>query len=540
MKRSLLFLFAVLLVTLFSTCSFIYPFNPWDDPCVYMTIGNAMLQGKELYVDIFDHKGPVLFFMHEAAALLSRHSFVGIYLIEIVCCYFYLLYSWKTMRLLDQPRSKEQGAGCKRIPTAKANLLPLAPCPLPLLLFLLGIITYSSDFFSYGDSVEEFSLPILAHCLYYMLRFVRDRKTPPPLQSVVMGVCFGLLFWTKFNLMFFYLGGILSLAFIAWKNDQMKELRSVVRKVTLGFALVTVLVLAYFAIHGTLEALWESYFMVNIFHYHGTGTNGEPDFWWFPLVKLAIWGLLMLPLIFLPARWEVKLLTFGTYGLLLFSYATMTVQFYYFLTIFTFFPLLICYKTRPRSKEASPQPSPKGEGEVLPFRGGFRRGLLVSLLAASTNWNLVSLLNGTFPHSVFEMAEIVNANKTKDSEVLTFSSYDTGIYLFTDHLPPNRNYFLSSILDPAIREEQAALVASGKIKYLVREIGAVNTCHEYYDAPIPSNYHLIYDNEELFRYRFITTPHKYLWNLIWTRPLLKYVMDPVTEGQHMQVYERRP
>ena len=364
MKRSLLFLFAVLLVTLFSTCSFIYPFNPWDDPCVYMTIGNAMLQGKELYVDIFDHKGPVLFFMHEAAALLSRHSFVGIYLIEIVCCYFYLLYSWKTMRLLDQPRSKEQGAGCKRIPTAKANLLPLAPCPLPLLLFLLGIITYSSDFFSYGDSVEEFSLPILAHCLYYMLRFVRDRKTPPPLQSVVMGVCFGLLFWTKFNLMFFYLGGILSLAFIAWKNDQMKELRSVVRKVTLGFALVTVLVLAYFAIHGTLDALWESYFMVNIFHYHGTGTSGEPDFWWFPLVKLAIWVLLMLPLVFLPARWEVKLLTFGTYGLLLFSYATMTVQFYYFLTIFTFFPLLICYKTSPRSKEqgAGGQPRRKEQG----------------------------------------------------------------------------------------------------------------------------------------------------------------------------------
>ena len=537
-----LFLFAVLLVTLFSTCSFIYPFNPWDDPCVYMTIGNAMLQGKELYVDIFDHKGPVLFFMHEAAALLSRHSFVGIYLIEIVCCYFYLLYSWKTMRLLDQPRSKEQGAGGqprskeqgaggKRIPTARANLLPLAPCPLPLLLFLLGIITYSSDFFSYGDSVEEFSLPILAHCLYYMLRFVKDRKTPPPLQSVVMGVCFGLLFWTKFNLMFFYLGGILSLAFIAWKNDQMKELRSVVRKVTLGFALVTVLVLAYFAIHGTLEALWESYFMVNIFHYHGTGTNGEPDFWWFPLVKLAIWVLLMLPLVFLPARWEVKLLTFGTYGLLLFSYATMTVQFYYFLTIFTFFPLLICYKTRPRSKEqgAGGKRIPTARANLLPLAP-------CSLLLLI----LVSLLNGTFPHSVFEMAEIVNANKTKDSEVLTFSSYDTGIYLFTNHLPPNRNYFLSSILDPAIREEQAALVASGKIKYLVREIGAVNTCHEYYDAPIPSNYHLIYDNEELFRYRFITTPHKYLWNLIWTRPLLKYVMDPVTEGQHMQVYERRP
>jgi len=38
-------------------------------------------------------------------------------------------------RLPRQPRSKEQGAGGKRIPTARANLLPLAPCPLSLLLF---------------------------------------------------------------------------------------------------------------------------------------------------------------------------------------------------------------------------------------------------------------------------------------------------------------------------------------------------------------------------------------------------------------------
>ena len=78
------------------------------------------------------------------------------------------------------------------------------------------------------------------------------------------------------------------------------------------------------------------------------------------------------------------------------------------------------------------------------------------------------------------------------------------------------------------------------MKYLVREIGAINTCHEYYDAPIPANYRLVYDEEELFRYRFITTPHKFLWNLTWPRCLLKYVMEPVTLNQKMQVYERCP
>ena len=65
-----LFLFAVLVTTLFSTCSFLYPLNPWDDANVYMNIGNAMLGGKELSVDIFDLKGPVLYLMHEMAAVL--------------------------------------------------------------------------------------------------------------------------------------------------------------------------------------------------------------------------------------------------------------------------------------------------------------------------------------------------------------------------------------------------------------------------------------------------------------------------------------
>ena len=494
-----LFLFAVLVISLFSTCSFLYPLNPWDDANVYMTIGNAMLSGKELYVDIFDHKGPMLFFMHEAAAVLSRSNFVGIYLMEIVCCFCYLLYSLRTMRLFS----------------SSSFTLPLT-C-------LLGVMTYSSDFFSYGDSVEEFSLPFLAQCLYYMLRFVKDRYVPNRWQSFIMGLGLAFIFWMKFNLLFFYFGAILALAFIAWRNRQWEDLRHVVRWVIVGVAAVTIPVLGYFAVHGTLDALWESYFVVNIFHYHGAGTNGEPDFWWFPLVKLAIWAVLMLPLIFLRVRWEVKLLVFGTYGILLLSFATLTVQFYYFLTIFTFFPLLINYIR-----------------DYVPTMRTYLVMILVAALGTITNWNLVTLLNGTFPISVLQMAKIINANESEDSEILTFSSYDTGIYQYTRHLPPNRNYFLSNILDPEIRKEQADLVASGRIKYLVRVIGSVNTCHDYYDMPVPENYYCIYDHEELFRYKFIWKPCHFLWNLTWPRVFLKHFMEPDITNQRMQIYERRP
>lgn len=491
--------FAMVLITVFSACSFIYPHNPWDDANVYMTIGNAMLAGRELYVDIFDHKGPVLFFMHEWSAMLSRNSFIVIYLIELLCCFVYLFNSLRTIRLFSS-----------------------STMTLPLVL-LLGVITYSSDFFSYGDSVEEFSLPILAHSLYHMLRFAREGRLPRWRQALTMGIGLGLILWMKFNILFFYIGGTAALAFISWRYRQLAELGRVVLWVSAGVLIVTLLVLCYFLAHGTVDALFDAYFMVNLFQYHGGATNGEPDFWWFPLIKLGIWLVTVLPLFFLPAKWEVKTLLWGTYGLLMLSFATMTVQFYYFLLCFAFFPMLICY---------------------CPDMRRTKRKLVtmvaVAVLAAGTNWNLVTLLNGTFPRCVFEMAEIINANTSEDSEVLTFSSYDTGIYQHTRHLPPNSNFFLSSILDPAIRQEQAAWVASGKVKYLVREIGAVKTCHEYYEVPVPDNYKLVYDKEELFRYRFITTPHKFLWNLTYPRVLLRYVMEPVTLNQRMQVYERQP
>ena len=231
----------------------------------------------------------------------------------------------------------------------------------------------------------------------------------------------------------------------------------------------------------------------------------------------------MIPVVFLRVEKEVKWLVFGTYGVLVFSFATLTVQFYYFLTLFPFFPLLITYIRQAKSSIKA-----------------YIIMCVVSILAISTNWNVVTLLNGTFPTSVLEMAEIINKNESEDSEVLTFSSYDTGIYQHTRHLPPNKNYFLSSILDPEIKQEQAEWVASGKVKYLVRVIGSINTCHEYYDVPVPANYQLIYDREELFRYRFIWQPLNYLWNLTWPRPLLKYVMEPVTDNQRMQIYERQP
>ena len=93
----LLFLLAIVLITLFSCCSWIYPLQPHDDANVFMSIGKSMLSGKLLYTEVHDHKGPVLYFLHEWAAVLSSRTFFGIYLLEVLCCFGFLVYSYRMM-----------------------------------------------------------------------------------------------------------------------------------------------------------------------------------------------------------------------------------------------------------------------------------------------------------------------------------------------------------------------------------------------------------------------------------------------------------
>ena len=64
-------------VALASKCSFLYPFNDWVDANIFFTMGKGMMNGRVLYRDLYDHKGPLLYFIHGIAYLISNKSFLG-------------------------------------------------------------------------------------------------------------------------------------------------------------------------------------------------------------------------------------------------------------------------------------------------------------------------------------------------------------------------------------------------------------------------------------------------------------------------------
>ena len=86
----LLYLMAVsLIIALFAFGgSPFYPINEWSDPNCFLTVGRAMLDGKVMYRDIYEQKGPYVYFLHALAALISDTSFIGVWLMEVVTLFF--------------------------------------------------------------------------------------------------------------------------------------------------------------------------------------------------------------------------------------------------------------------------------------------------------------------------------------------------------------------------------------------------------------------------------------------------------------------
>ena len=58
--------------------------NDWVDADCIFTVAKSLKNGLVLYKDIFDHKGPIIYFIFYVSALISENSFIGLWLWEII------------------------------------------------------------------------------------------------------------------------------------------------------------------------------------------------------------------------------------------------------------------------------------------------------------------------------------------------------------------------------------------------------------------------------------------------------------------------
>ncbi len=240
---SVLFISAVSVITLCSKSSPLYPFNNWDDANCFLTVGRSLLRGRVLYRDIFEQKGPLLYFLQALCALISPDSFLGVWLLEIIACFLFLAVAYR-MLLLFCPKG------------AVAVMLPMAVC------------IYSSGAMSHGGSVEELCLPCAAYCFYVGLEALMKRQAQIPLHKCfLLGVTAGIVLWIKFSLLGIYIG--FAIFFIAYycKEKRLRELLRALGGAFGGLGAASVTVVVYFLRYGALQDLYEVYFYDNLFLY---------------------------------------------------------------------------------------------------------------------------------------------------------------------------------------------------------------------------------------------------------------------------------
>ena len=236
-------------ITVCSKSSFLYPLNDWVDANCFFTVGKSMMNGVVMYRDLLEQKGPYLYFLHGLAWLVSHDSFIGVYLIEVLAAAFFLYFSYQSLCLLTSPRQY------------------------PFLIPIMALAVYTAPSFCHGDSVEELSLPLLAYAMWLGLDAICNHKEISPKQFLLIGITSGLIFWSKFTLVGFYIGWYVFPVYRYIKNRNWKALFTSASMIFCGIVIVTLPWVVYFGMHHAISDWLTVYIFENLFSYSSVDTQ---------------------------------------------------------------------------------------------------------------------------------------------------------------------------------------------------------------------------------------------------------------------------
>ena len=215
----ILFLVAFLFVFLFScTTSPLYEHHPFwfhGDSGIFQEMGVCLVQGGTPYVDLFDHKGPILWFIQALGIWISPRW--GIMILQSISLFCTLVLWYKTAFLIIE----------KRWVSFAISLSGL--------LFLMA-------FYQRGNLCEEWCLPFISLPIYLYFYRWRKKHTPHPLYSTldsfIIGLCVGVIAMIRLNNMAPIIGFVLWDFIMCLKHKEYKKLWTNISAICAGTVLI--------------------------------------------------------------------------------------------------------------------------------------------------------------------------------------------------------------------------------------------------------------------------------------------------------------
>lgn len=237
----------VVVVMLFSsTTSPLYPNSYGVDSAFNRFMGLMIRRGKTLYSEIWDNKGPVLFFLQAIGTLKGTHNGdVSLtFLMQILSLFLSIFFLYKAESEADH-RQKS----------------------LKLLLPVICGAAVFSKVIEGGNLSEEWSLPMISCSLFLMVKYaanITDEPLHPRLYAFIQGICFALIAFIRVNNAVSICAGLAAIAIYLIYRKKWQNLLENILFGLLGFAAIAIPICLYFWMKHALGDMIYGVFLYNL------------------------------------------------------------------------------------------------------------------------------------------------------------------------------------------------------------------------------------------------------------------------------------
>ncbi len=242
----IIFHVALILVSFVFVCIFSYSTSfHYDllggDSSLFQVVGKYWAQGYLPYVDIFEHKGPLLFLINAIGYVIYPR--IGVMVPQIIFLYLSCLFIWRAMELYSSSKWK-------------------------IFFMLLTLLFYATNY-EEGNHVEDYSVLFLSMAVYCFLRSLKENKFPP-LYGFIYGFGFGACFLMRLSDAAQICCQVFLIAIFLLQERAFKNLWQNFLSFCAGFILIVLPFVIYFAAHG---ALYEMFYGTILFNLKYTGAS---------------------------------------------------------------------------------------------------------------------------------------------------------------------------------------------------------------------------------------------------------------------------
>lgn len=435
------FLSAFLVLMICSKSSFLYPMNDWVDVNCFFTVGRAIKQGKVPYLDLYEQKGPLLYFVFFLAALFGEQSFLGVFMMEVLCFTLFLYESGQIILLWIEKHD-------------------IVFCFLPLMALTICVSTA----FFHGTSAEELFLPVMAVSLRIVLAQMRGGKLLSGRQLLALGLFAGSALWFKYTFCGFFLG--LFVAVLVWyiSTGNARRVPPAILKAASGAVALSAVILGWFALRGGLSALIEAYFTNNLGVYtQAFGFRHDPPLT--AMMKNWPWSLpaaigLVFFLIRVRREWKELLTVLCSFGVLFFFTYYNGRSFPYYALIFSVFAVPGVIPAALLISDVIRRPMHR-----LAWAACSLTAVLSVFLAYQFSGNVYLLGTDQRDMPQYRFAETIR--REEQATLLNEGFLDGGFYLAAGVEPVNRYFCTLNMHLPDMEQEHTDMIREGTTDFVI-------------------------------------------------------------------------